>query len=92
LASRSASRRPSRKLLRSGHFKRFSKSKHFKNGGTKRVEEHRRKRKLGKSRRMVEKKTLRGRRRVDEDEVIRLKAPVKRLRTPSRAVQVEARP
>jgi hypothetical protein len=79
LASRSASRRPSRKRLRNGHFKRFSKSKRFKNGGIKRVEEHRRKRKPDKSRRMVERKTLRGRRRVDEDEVVKLKASVKRL-------------
>ena len=74
--------------MRSGHCKRFSKSKRSKNGGTKRVAGHKRKR-LDGSRKMVEKRTARGRGRVDEDVVARLRAPVKRLQTPNRAAPAE---
>lgn len=74
--------------MRSGHCKRFNKSKRSKNGGTKRVAGCKKKR-LDGSRKMVEKRTARGRGRVDEDVVARLRAPVKRLRTPNRAAPAE---
>ena len=73
--------------MRSGHCKRFSKSKRSRSGGTKRAEGHKRKR-PGESRKKAERRTritrqLKGV--VDEDEVVRPQAPVKRLQTAGKA-------
>jgi hypothetical protein len=74
--------------LRSGHYKRSSRSKRSKNGGTRRVVEHKRRR-LDGSRKKVEKRIPRDQKGVDEDEVARLRAPVKRSQTPDRAARAE---
>ncbi|CAG2002994.1 unnamed protein product, partial [Fusarium graminearum] len=90
LVSNNASKKPSRKPLRSGHYKKSRKSKRSKNGGTRKVAEHKRRRRDG-NKKMLEKKITRHQKGVDEDEVARLRAPVKRSRTPDRAAQAEPR-
>lgn len=75
--------------MRSVHYKRFSKSKRSKSGGTKRAEGHKRKR-PGESRKKAEKWTTRELKGVvGEDEVVKPKAPVKRLQTAGKAAQTE---